>query len=311
MFQGIASTTRRTYDSAQRRFLEFCRWSQSLNANGSPLPASEWTLMLFVTHLSRTIKASSIKVYLAGIRSLHIENGFANPLANCLRLERVLRGVKRAQGVSKSERLPVTFAVLSRIHAVLNFACYDDALFWAACCTGFFGFLRSGEFTTPTSKFDSRIHLSVADIHFDKRLDPKIIFLRIKCSKTDPFRQGHTIRLGVSGNEICAVRALLRYLHLRGGGAGPLFRHTNGSPLTSTSLTTWLRTAVSRAGLKGNFSGHSFRIGAATSAAAAGVPDHLIKTLGRWLSNAYQLYIQTPHHILEAVPARLVSNNVT
>ena len=197
MFQGIASSTRRTYDSAQRKFLEFCRWSQRVNANGSPLPASEWTLMLFATHLSRTIKASSIKVYFAGIRSLHIENGFPNPLSNCLRLERVLRGIKRSQGDSKRQRLPVTLTVLSRIRAVLNFECYDDVLFWAACCTGFFGFLRSGEFTTPNSKFESRIHLAVDDLRIDKYVNPKVIFLHIKCSKTDPFRQGHTIRLGV------------------------------------------------------------------------------------------------------------------
>ena len=62
MFQGIAKTTRKTYDSAQRKFLEFCHWSQCLNANGSPLPASEWTFMLFTTNLWQTIKASSIKV---------------------------------------------------------------------------------------------------------------------------------------------------------------------------------------------------------------------------------------------------------
>ena len=307
MFQGIASSTRRTYDSAQRKFLEFCRWSQRVNANGSPLPASEWTLMLFATHLSRTIKASSIKVYFAGIRSLHIENGFPNPLSNCLRLERVLRGIKRSQGDSKRQRLPVTLTVLSRIRAVLNFECYDDVLFWAACCTGFFGFLRSGEFTTPNSKFDSRIHLAVDDLRIDKHVNPKVIFLHLKCSKTDPFRQGHTIRLGVSGNVVCAVRALLHYLHLRGGNAGPLFRHKNGSPLTRTTLTAWLRNAVSRAGIEGNFSGHSFRIGAATSAATAGIPDHLIKTLGRWFSNAYQLYIQTPSNILETVPERIVN----
>ena len=42
MFQGIASTARQTYASAQRKFLEFCQW-----INAAPLPASEWTLMLF------------------------------------------------------------------------------------------------------------------------------------------------------------------------------------------------------------------------------------------------------------------------
>ncbi len=153
--------------------------------------------------LSKTNKAASIKVYLAGVRSLHIENGFTNPLSNCLRLERVLRCIKRSQGLSKRERLPVTLTVQSRIRRVLNFDGYDDILFWAACCTGFLGFLRSGEFTTPNSTFDARAHLSVDNIQIDK--NPKVIFLRIICSKTVPFRKGHTIRLGVSGISIMAV----------------------------------------------------------------------------------------------------------
>ena len=308
MFQGIANSTRRTYESAQRKFLHFCQWSGRLHANGSPLPASEWTLMLFVTHLSDSVRASSISVYLSGIRSLHIENGFANPLDNCLRLERVLRGIKRSQGASKRERLPVTTAVLARILTVIDGTSYDDALFWAACCTGFFGFLRSGEFTTTTSSFNPQLHLAVSDVKTDRHENPSVLFLRIKCSKTDPFRKGHVIRLGVSGTPICAVKALLQYLKLRGGEAGPLFRHRNGLPLTRSTLTSWLRDAIARAGLTGNFSGHSFRIGAATSAAAAGIPDHLIKTLGRWFSNAYQLYIQTPPRILESIPARIAQS---
>ena len=76
--------------------------------------------MLSVTALSHTLKASSIKVYFAGVRSLHIENGFRNPLANCLRLERVLRGIKRTQGIGKRVRLPVTASILRRQHLLLN-----------------------------------------------------------------------------------------------------------------------------------------------------------------------------------------------
>ena len=35
------------------------------------------------------------------------------------------------------------------------------------------------------------------------------------------------------------------------------------------------------------YSGHSFQIGAATTAGSVHVEDHLIKILGRWSSDAY------------------------
>ena len=91
---------------------------------------------------------------------------------------------------------------------------------------------------------------------------------------------------------------MLNFLELRGGSAGPLFVRSNGVPLTRTYLSERLRRLLSDAGIPGNFSSHSFRIGAATFAALAGVPDHLIQTLGRWSSSAYLTYIRTPRGLL-------------
>ena len=117
MFQGISQATRRSYDSAQRGFLQFFYWLQRVNPDGSPLPAGKEALMAYVAYLSRSTKASSIKVYLAAVRSLHIENGLCNPLKDCLRLELTLRRIKRNQVVSKRQRLPVTLNALSKIQA--------------------------------------------------------------------------------------------------------------------------------------------------------------------------------------------------
>ena len=86
-----------------------------------------------------------------------------------------------------------------------------------------------------------------------------------------------------------------------------LFMHKTGLPLTRETLVAWLKSALARLGIEGNYSGHSFRIGAANTAATVGIPDHLIKTMGRWLSNVCQLYIHTPSIILNGVAARLLS----
>ena len=106
--QGLAPSTHRSYASAQAHFISFCHQLGKLNPSWLPCPADEWTLCLFVTFLARTIKHYSIKVYLSGVRALHIDHGFPDPLINCLRLQRVVRGIKRCQGSSSSGRLPIT-----------------------------------------------------------------------------------------------------------------------------------------------------------------------------------------------------------
>lgn len=179
-------------------------------------------------------------------------------------------------------------------------------MFWAA---GFFGFLRFGEFTT-NDKYNPKIHLSLSDAVVDQTINPKVLFLRIKASKTDQFRVGHTLRIGSSTTSICAIRALMHYLHLRGDTPGPLFVHENGDPLSRDQLVTWIRDAMARLDLEGNYSGHSFRIGAATTTATSvGVPDHLIKTMGRWLSDAYEMYIRTPDKLMDDVGSAVGSRH--
>ena len=100
--QGLAPSTRRSYASSQAQFICFCRQLGKLHPSGLPYPADEWTLCLFVTFLARGIKHFSIKVHLSGVRALHIDHGFPDPLINCLRLQQVVRGIKRCQGSSSS-----------------------------------------------------------------------------------------------------------------------------------------------------------------------------------------------------------------
>ena len=93
-------------------------------------------LCLFVSFPDDSIQHSSIKVYLSAVRTLHIEQGFPDPLLNCLRLQRVLRGVKRSQGSPAARRLPITDSLLLVIHRALDLTNFDHCAFWAACMLG-------------------------------------------------------------------------------------------------------------------------------------------------------------------------------
>ena len=142
---------------------------------------------------------------------------FFSFLKNCLRLERVIRGVNREQSTGTRPRLlPITATILRRLQELLNPLNYSVPLFWAACCTGFFGFLRCGEFTTTSPSYDPNPHLSLADVKVNITINPTVVLLRIKSSKTDQFRKGHTIRMGATHSSVCAVRAFMAYLHQRG-----------------------------------------------------------------------------------------------
>ena len=186
----------------------------------------------------------------------------------------------------------------------LNFSDYNHTMLWAACCLGFCGFLRAGEFTV-NSPFNPDIHLAVSDVQADSLVNPSSFRIHIKCSRTDPFRQGYHIYIGVGERDLCPLRTLTQYLHVRGSTPGPLFLLSDGTPLHRQWLTSSIQSIFSAAGVTGCYTGHSFRIGAATSAASRGLPDHLIKTLGRWSSDAYQIYIHTPVSTIVGVASLL------
>ena len=301
---GLASSTRQVYASAQRQFFEFCNQDVSFSQSWPPLPASEQILMRFCTHLADRLHHSSIKVYLSAVRSLHIDYGFSDPLPNCLQLQHLLRGIKHHQGSNLTHRQSVTADLVSVLHRSLDLANPDNVMLWAACCVDFFGFLRGGEFTV-NSPFDPSLHLTLDDMQVDAPLNPQSVCVFIKCSKTDPFQKGCFVFLGRGSAPLCPVVSLVNYFHLCGPGPGPLFLYQDGTPLSRSKLSAFLKSTPQSAGVPGNFTGHSFRIGAATTAASRGIPDHLIKTMGRWSSEAHLLYVRTPVDTLLSVASQL------
>ena len=101
---------------------------------------------------------------------------------------------------------------------------------------------------------------------------------------------------------------MLNYLLERGQGEGPLFRFNDGWLLTRQWLVDAVQRALQASGLnQSRYRGHSFRIGAATTAAARGMEDAIINTLGRWRSLAYLDYVKIPREQLASYSVVLAS----
>ena len=172
----------------------------------------------------------------------------------------------------------------------------------AVLTLAFYGFLRCGEFTVPSGAAYSPLrHLSMQDVVFYPSFyNPTYMTVHLKYSKTDPFGKGHVVTLHFTNTLTCPVRAMKQYLETRTFDLyGPLFLFADGSALTRCQFIQYLHSLLEKVGLQAElYAGHSFHIGAATTAAAAGLPDWLIQVMGRWSSECYKRYIWITNHSL-------------
>ena len=257
-------------------------------------------LCLFISHLANLgLAYATIKTYLAAIRHLHISMDLPEPRSTPMpKLALVERGIRRMKSSERStkNRLPITPEILRQLRALWSREAseQDVLMLWAACCTAFFGFFRMGELTSLTADGQNPGHcVSVTDVAIDDVRNPSLIRIRLRSSKTDQFGRGVDIYLGRTGADLCPVSALLAYLAVRGKEPGPLFRLQDGRYLTKGVFISKVRSALAVLGYdEAAYAGHSFRIGAATTAAERGIEDSLIKMMGRWESSAYQLYVR-------------------
>lgn len=152
-----------------------------------------------------------------------------------------------------------------------------------------FGALRVGEVVLEFTCGRESRGLLLQDV----TLSPLEVVLFIRNSKTDQLGRGATLRLPATGNKgPCPVEDTSRYLDLRPQGEGPFLIHEDGAPLARHQFAKVMRKAIAACGLKAaGYAPHSFRNGAATTAAHWGLSVERIKNMGLWKSNAFCGYV--------------------
>jgi hypothetical protein len=273
--------------------------------------------MWFACELAGQVAADGIKKKLTSLRSFHVDMGYDVTVFHHPQVERVLRAIKRlTPHISRAPpREPLTKELLHTLLRQVNGDTAEGKQILAAFTLAFAGFLRSGEFTYSAQDLNdteypfAEWHITRASISFDPTVE--MMHLHLPSSKTDPFRRGVSIAIAADAeNPFCPVNSMIAYFQATPfrDPRAPLFVRQGGLAFTREYVIKELQQLALAAGLPGNFTGHSFRRGAATWAWQQGISEDDIKVLGRWKSEAVQRYIEKPAGEKARLAKRLTSS---
>lgn len=166
-----------------------------------------------------------------------------------------------------------------------------QAMFILAFCA----FLRIGEITKTSSS--AHHFLLFQNVTLDSLYNKNYIDITIphfKHSKSN----NTTLRICEnSSNSLLCPYTLLDYFNLRKHtlGLDPRFSFMDNATVSRQFLTQQLNGVLSFCNLNlHRFHIHSFRIGAASTAAILGYSELQIQTMGRWHSSAFKKYFRIP-----------------
>ncbi|XP_069838462.1 uncharacterized protein [Dendropsophus ebraccatus] len=203
-------------------------------------------------------------------------------------IRQALKGWKKHH-IRKESRRPVSYSLLNKLVSACPSVCsspYESTLFSACFCTAFFGALRVGELLPPSK------HKPGGLLYEDVVVANDVLRIRVRSSKTDQFGRGAWLPIRQVQGSLCPVQQVSDYLALRPAGSH-FFVHVDSTPVTQFQFLSVFRRCLSAVGAPPDqFATHSFRIGAATEAARAGLSEAEVQRIGRWRSACFAGYIR-------------------
>ena len=267
-----ANNTVRAYESDFKDFSLFCV-KNGLNY----LPTEPKILSLYLTHLSKTSKFSTLKRRIASIKVIHKMKGHYLDANHPIIMENLL-GIKRVNGAYQKPKKPLLINNLKLIIKVIDEKEKNEKKRIrnkSLILLGFSGGFRRSEL----------VNLDYADLEFvDEGLK---IF--IKKSKTDQAGIGSIKAIPYFSNkEYCPVIKIKDWIRYSNIAEGKIYN------ISDKSVSLTIKKYASLAGLDPNlYGGHSLRSGFATSAAEAGAEERNIMAMtGHKTTQMVRRYIQ-------------------
>jgi hypothetical protein len=240
------------------------------------------------------------------------------------RIPDILKGYGRAvDQPPPMERIGCAPADLARgMQAALASEPEATRLMWRAALTfGMSAMARACEIGLDAERaeaFDETQHMTAHDVAPVARAGAQHAAVRMRKRKNLRVLRGkdHTVMIAAGGEHFDAAGCLFEWLAAR-RAAGisdsiPLFCHASGKSITTTEVRGMVRRVMGAAGRDPNvYGGHSLRIGGATAAHAANIPPSLIRLMGRWSSDIYEIYCRLSLESALGVGQAIASAQVT
>ena len=265
-----AKNTLRAYKSDFKDFGIFC-----VKHGFKSLPTNPETVSLYLTHLSKYFKISTLRRRLVSIAIAHKIKGHYLDTKHPIIIENIM-GIKRRIGSFQIGKKPLLINSLKQIIKVLDENKINEIIKLrdrSIILIGFAGGFRRNEI----------VSLNFEDLDFvDEGLK-----IKIRKSKTDQYGEGLMKAIPYFDNSTyCPVKSIEKWIKLSKITTGSLFRRfIKGSKLTEHRLTDQsvailIKKYLNLAGFDSkNYSGHSLRSGFATSAAESGAEERNIMAM--------------------------------
>lgn len=294
-----AESTRTTYGSGLFNYHVFCD-SRSIPEH-ERAPASPLLIETFISNLAGLYAASTITNYLSGIRAWHILHKVEWKMDKQT-LDTLVRAASTMAPPSSSrkKRPPLTISTIETIHPFFNLEKPLDAAVYACLTTTFWCTARLGEFVVPRIKdFDAKKAICRENIETvtDGQGLAQTVF-HLPWTKTAP--TGEDVywarQEGLSDPE----SALKNHFRVNKDPPqhSPLFAYKYNKPpgswraLSKKHFIGRLNKAAEDAKLKEYIQGHSIRIGSVLEYLLRGLSLEVVKTKGRWKSDAFHIYLR-------------------
>jgi len=215
-----------------------------------------------------------------------------------------MRGLKRVFGAGPKKKFAITLEILLAMRGHLDFSKPADVMWWAAALTAFFGCFRKDNVTVDKEiSFNSSANLSRGDFapqtgNWENVFEAPL-WVRVRRSKTNQSRaKVHFVPLmPIPGSALCPVAAVVQAFALsptNNADSAPFYSVNSAGEFQPLSHQIFVRRTKELIFSIGrnpdDYSGHSFRIGAATLSFSLTPRHELIKDLGDWASDAYLGY---------------------